>query len=336
MSTRASSKAPAHRHPMRVVTRRTGLSADLLRAWEKRYDVVKPGRSRGGRRLYSDADIGRLQLLYRATLAGRGIGQVAALSTPALAALVRRDADAERAEANGRASSADTRAGAPATTEYLADADRAIERLDAHALEAVLRRAVVALPVATLLDELVAPLLDGIGTQWREGTLRPVHGHLATVVLRRVLDRVIDTASAPGASPHLIVATPAGQAHEFGALLTAATAAADGWRVTYLGAGLPAEDIAEAAVRTHARAVALSLVYPAGDPAVAHELRRLRALLPAQVTMIAGGAAASAYRAPLDDTGTRLIADLGELRTMLRALRLGGRARPARRGRAVR
>jgi DNA-binding transcriptional MerR regulator/methylmalonyl-CoA mutase cobalamin-binding subunit len=325
MSNRASSKTPLHRHPVRVVARRTGLSADLLRAWEKRYDVVRPARSSGGRRLYSDADIERLRLLYRATLAGRGIGQVAALSTPALATLVRRDADAERADSNGRASSTDAHTVAPATAEYLADAGRAIDRLNAHALEAVLRRAVVALPVATLLDDLIAPLLERVGTQWREGTLRPVHGHLATVVLRRVLDHVIDTASSPDASPHVIVATPAGQAHEFGALLTAATAAAEGWRVTYLGAGLPAEDIAEAAVRTHARAVALSLVYPTGDPAVAHELRRLRTLLPARVTTLAGGAAAAAYRTALDDTGTRLIGDLEELRATLRAIRRRGR-----------
>jgi DNA-binding transcriptional MerR regulator/methylmalonyl-CoA mutase cobalamin-binding subunit len=312
---------------MRVVTRRTGLSADVLRVWEKRYNVVTPARSSGGRRLYSDADIERLRLLYRATLAGRGIGQVAALSPQALTALVRRDADADRADTNGRAPSADARPAAPATTEYLIDADRAIERLDAQALEAVLRRAVVALPVATLLDELIAPLLERVGTQWREGTLRPVHGHLATVILRRVLDRVIDTASSLGASPHVIVATPVGQAHEFGALLTAATAAAEGWRVTYLGSGLTAEDIAEAAVRTRASAVALSLVYPAGDPAVAHELRRLRALLPPRVATLAGGAAAPTYRVPMDETGTHLIGDLGELRAALRALRPRGRGR---------
>ena len=64
--------------------------------------------------------------------------------------------------------------------------------------------------------------------------------------------------------------------HEFGALLVAASVAAEGWRVTYLGTDLPAEDIGEAAVRTRADAVALSLVYPAGDVAVGDELRRLR------------------------------------------------------------
>src|SRR5512145_2591390 len=97
MSARSSSNPTSYRHPMRVVTRRTGLSADMLRAWERRHEVVTPSRSANGRRLYSDTDIERLGLLYRATLAGRSIGQVAGLSTAQLAALVRKDAEAERA-----------------------------------------------------------------------------------------------------------------------------------------------------------------------------------------------------------------------------------------------
>ena len=64
---------------MRVVTRRTGLSADLLRAWERRDVVVRPSRSENGHRLYSDLDIERLRLLYRAAAAGRAIGQIAEL-----------------------------------------------------------------------------------------------------------------------------------------------------------------------------------------------------------------------------------------------------------------
>src|SRR5918999_1110990 len=120
-------------HPIGVVTRRTGLSPDLLRVWEKRYHVVRPRRSSGGRRLYSDADIERLRLLYRATLAGRGIGQVATLSTPTLAALVRRDAHEERADSDERGADGAGRVPVPSTTEYVADAERAIERLDAQA-----------------------------------------------------------------------------------------------------------------------------------------------------------------------------------------------------------
>src|SRR5215208_3818108 len=280
MSSRPPSDTGAPRHPMRVVTRRTGLSADLLRAWEKRYEVVVPERSESGRRIYSHADIERLGLLYRATLAGRSIGQLAGLPATELETLVRQDALAERTKDDGASAPrarATREAASPGptvstATDYVRECLDAIERLDASALESLLRRGVV------------APVLERVGTYWRDGTFRPVHGHLASAVLRRVLDRVTETATSPSATPSLVVATPAGQLHEFGALLAAATAAADGWSVTYLGPDLPAEDIAEAAARTRARAVALSIVYPAGDPAVKHELRRLAALLPKGVS----------------------------------------------------
>ena len=80
-------KRPPHPevlHPIQVVTRRTGVSADVLRVWEKRYAVVTPVRSASGRRLYSDADIERLRLMVQTTRTGRTIGQVAALPTAAL------------------------------------------------------------------------------------------------------------------------------------------------------------------------------------------------------------------------------------------------------------
>lgn len=322
-------RAGQHRHPMRVVTRRTGLSADLLRAWERRYQLVTPSRSEGGHRLYSDTDIERLRLVYRATLAGRSIGQVAELTTDALAALVRQDAAAD-AEA-GRASGTTERAEPhpqPSAADFLGDCLRTVESLDATALDATLRRAAVALPAAAFLDTLVVPLLERVGTRWRDGTLRPVHGHLVSAVLRRVLDRVTESASSPLATANLVVATPAGQVHEFGALLVAATAAAEGWRVTYLGADLPAEDIAEAAARTGARAAALSVIYPAGDPALRDELRRLRTALPKDIALVVGGAASSTYGAVLDEIGAVRLDDLTHFRAHLRTL---GRSRRRRR-----
>ncbi|MDQ3697024.1 MAG: cobalamin-dependent protein [Gemmatimonadota bacterium] len=312
------SRSGEHRHPIRVATRRTGLSADLLRAWEKRYEVVKPARSESGRRLYSDADLHRLQLLYRATLAGRSIGQVAELPTDALATLVRRDAaaDGELERETGRAQRPERRTSPPAA-RLLTDCVRAMERLDAAELDAILRRAGVALPLATLLDALVVPLLERVGMGWREGTLRPVHGHTASVALRRVLDRAIQSANSPFATANLVVATPAGQIHEFGALLVAATAVGEGWRVTYLGADLPAEDIAEAAGRTQARAVALSVIYPPADRAVSDELRRLGTALAKDVAVLVGGAAASAYAAVLDEIGAVRLNDLEDFRGQL-------------------
>lgn len=306
---------------MRVVMRRTGLSADLLRAWERRYEVVKPSRSQGGRRLYSDADIERLRLLYRATLAGRNIGQVAELSMQALTVLVLQDAEADAAAESASEGARESEVIAqPSTVDYLNDCVRAVERLDAVGLDATVRRAALALPLTALLDKLVVSLLERVGTRWREGTLRPVHGHLVSAVLRRLLDRVIESASSPLATASLVVVTPAGQIHEFGALLVAATAAVEGWRVTYLGADLPAEDITEAVAHARPRAVGLSVVFPAGDPALADELRRLRSMLPKDVALLVGGAASPTYGAVLDEIGAVQLNDLEDFRVHLRKL----------------
>ena len=76
------------RYPVRVVIARTGLTADVLRAWERRYGAVRPQRSGGRQRLYSEEDVTRLTLLRRATLAGHSIAEVARLRTEALEALV--------------------------------------------------------------------------------------------------------------------------------------------------------------------------------------------------------------------------------------------------------
>lgn len=342
---RHSSSMGQHRHPMRVVTRRTGLSADLLRAWERRHEVVKPSRSEGGRRLYSDEDIERLRLLYRATLAGRNIGQVAELSMRALASLVQRDVEADAAaERTSEGAQAEDVAPPKSVTEYLGDCLLAVERLDAATLDAMVRRAALVLPLGALLDGLVLPLLERVGTGWREGSLRPVHEHLASVVLRRLLDRSIESASSPLATSSLVVATPAGQVHEFGALLVAATAAIEGWRLTYLGANLPAEDIVEAAIRTRPSAVVLSVVFPAGDPMLADELRRLRATLPRTIALVVGGAASSAYSRVLEEIGAIRPGSLQEFRAQLpslrRAPRLGahkdGRSRTGLSSRGIR
>jgi methanogenic corrinoid protein MtbC1 len=143
-----------------------------------------------------------------------------------------------------------------------------------------------------------------------------------------VLDRLAENASSPFATANLVVATPTGQVHEFGALLVAATAAAEGWRVTYLGPDLPAEDIAEGAIRTRARAVAVSIVYPSGGLAVDDELRRLRSALPKDITVLLGGAGAAAYGPSIEEIGAVRLTSLEDLRAMLRTLRRS-RRRPA-------
>ena len=310
----------SRRHPIGVVARRTGLKPDLIRAWERRYSAVEPGRTQTRRRFYSDADIERLLLLRRVVGTGRGIGQIAHLANEDLRALI-----AEEPAARSYPVTPGPAAPPPPMTDtaepYLTLCLSAAQRLDIHDLEQQLERASVALSRHNLLEKLLVPLMQRIGDLWQRGELRPIHEHMASAVVRSFLGSMRAAYHAASSAPQLIVTTPARQLHELGALIAAATAASEGWQVTYLGCDLPAEEIAAAAVQKGAKAVALSIVYPPDDALLSDELRRLRRLLPRTTELIVGGRSSAAYLAVLDETGARRVESLKELREELDLLR---------------
>lgn len=310
------SKSPTERstlHPMRIVVQRTGLTPDLLRAWEKRYQVVEPTRSPGGQRYYTDADVELLRLLVRATRNGRSIGQVARLTRQELERIVEKDEQAVLAPEN-TLTSPDGRA----LDTFLSSALIAVERFDGPALEHTLRTAALRLPADDVLDAVIGPLLFTIGSLWHQGLMRPANEHLATTTIRRVLGWMADLAPPSPGSPVLVVGTPANQLHELGAMLAATTASGRGWRVIYLGANLPAEELANAAVMARADALAISVVYPSDDPALIDELRRLRAALPSSVTLLVGGSGVDGYAAVLAEIGAEVFPNLTGMRSWLR------------------
>src|SRR5919108_5929601 len=301
------------RHPIGVVAERTGLSPDLLRVWERRYRAVEPSRARDGQRLYSDIDVERLRLLRLATLAGRSIRQVAQLPTEMLTQLVREDEAARQ-----RAARWEERAVPASVGEDVARALELARAVDAPGLESLLRRAAAALGVPIFLDVLVAPLLRQMGGEWEAGRLTVAQEHLATAIIQRVLEGIIHFLVAPHGAPNLLLATLMGEQHKMGALLAAAAAAAEGWRVTYLGPDLPAGEIATAAVAARARVVGVSIVRLVEPELVLAELRTLRTQLPASVPLLAGGAGAVGLAPELDGSGIHVVGDLSELRAALR------------------
>ena len=172
-----------------------------------------------------------------------------------------------------------------------------------------------------LLQRLIAPLTQALGDLWRAGKITAAHEHFATAAIRVMLGNAVKPFGMLAHAPVLIVTTPAGQVHELGALLVAATAVNFGWRVTYLGVSLPAAEIAGAAQLSQARAVALSVVYPDDDPLLEGELLRLREALPPDTALLVGGRAMSAYREVLAKTGAVCVKNLAQLGTALDNLR---------------
>ena len=172
-----------------------------------------------------------------------------------------------------------------------------------------------------MLDGIIGPLLVAIGTRWHNGLLSPAHEHLATDVVRRTLNWVMESGTTRVSAPALTVATLPGQTHELGAMLAAAAASSQGWRVIYLGPNLPAGDIALAAKQTNASAVAISLLHPTDDPTIAAELRDLRRALQPSTEIIAGGTAVESYAAALAAIGASRLGSIREFRAWLAARR---------------
>ena len=297
-----------------MVSRRTGLTAHVIRIWEKRYGAVEPERTGTNRRRYSEAQIERLNLIRSITHCGHSIGHVAKLSTDKLRKLATENENPIRHSALATAE-------LPASENFLVECVAATKALDAHALEETLKRAEMKLGVQGSLQRVLAPFAQNLGDLWRAGMITAAHEHFATAGLRVFLGNSAKAYRANENDPVILVTTPAGQIQELGALLASATAANLGWRVIYLGANLPAAEIAGVARQNSARAVALSLVYPEDDPRLADELTRLRELLLPEVTLLVGGRAMPAYRKVLDKIRATRVKDLNHLCATLDDLR---------------
>jgi len=288
------------RHPIGVVTERTGLSAHVLRAWERRYEVVRPRRGERGRRLYSDADVERLALLRRATRSGRSVASVVALRTDQLRTMLAEDA----AQASLRPT---------APRSYQEQAILAVRALAPERLGVLLRRALLSLGTVTFLEEVVAPLMAEIGSEWHEQRITVAQEHAATAAVVQLLGSLIRELDVPDTASRAVMATPRGERHAVGAMMAAAAASHDGWHVTWLGADLPASQIANAAAQGDAHVVALSVA--TGPPDLPRELSQLRQGLAPHVPLLVGGPGAA--RLPETDGLTR-VRDLSHWRALLR------------------
>jgi methanogenic corrinoid protein MtbC1 len=307
------------KYSIKLVTRRTGLSPDVIRVWEKRYKAVTPERTATNRRLYSEADIERLILLHKATKAGHAIGQVANQPMKNLRQLLH----VEEAMARSRKQPAQRVASDASQSVSIVDACiHHVKQLDAEGLKRALQNAEITLSKPAIIEQLIVPLMHKIGDLWRNGTLRVIHEHMASAVVRSFLGNLQQAFEIPATAPGIVITTPIGQLHELGALMAAATASSEGWRVTYLGPNLPAEEIAAAVRQNNAKAVGLSIVYPSDDLRMSEEMRKLRRGVSNKVAILAGGRVAASYQEILESIEAMYLKDMVSFGDVLESLHL--------------
>ena len=305
------------KHPIQVVSRRTGLSSDVIRAWERRYAAVEPQRGSNGRRLYSDIDIEKLGLLRRATSAGRRIGDIANETLEQLYALVETDDQAAAQSLNLPSERPNT----GSVMEYFEECLDAVHNLSPNTLKNSLNNAAKNLGIPFLLEDLLRPLMAYIRDECRRGNMRIAQERLATSVLRSYMGAMAVSDSSVDLRYKCVVSTPVGQTYDLIALRMAAAAQSYGWGPIYLGTELPVEEIAYTAEQTHAQAVALGIARPKDDPHLPNILRTLRSKIAPSTRIIVCGDAVSSYTEVVKEINAISVQTMGELRMELDRLR---------------
>ena len=249
------------------LTKRTGVSPELLRAWEQRYGLLQPTRTPGGFRLYSAADEARVQRMQSLVSGGLAAAQAARLIL------------------SGGEPAPPT---VPATATTLEDAagnlTASLDRLDEQAANTALDRLFSAYTVETVLQEVVLPYLHRLGERWEAGEVSVAQEHFASNLLR---GRLLGLAQGwgQGQGPLAILACVPGEHHELGLLVFGVALRRRGWRITYLGTDSPIGAVADIARSLAPAVVVLLSINPDNFLDHARQIKQLAKQVP---VMIAG------------------------------------------------
>lgn len=260
------------------LARRTGVSAELLRAWEQRYGLLRPERSSGGFRLYSLADEARVRRMT---------------------ALIASGVSASEAAARATTDEPVTTAGA-ATDELAGELRAALDRFDAEGAHDALDRLLATVPVEVAMTRVLVPMLHELGDRWEAGEATVAQEHFASNLVR---GRLLGVARgwANGSGHAFVLACPPGEEHDLGLMMFGIALARRGARVIFLGGDTPVGTIAETARDVDPKAVVIAVARSVPLAAAADELQAMAR----DVAVYVGGPGAD--EATVRELGGRLL-----------------------------
>ena len=248
------------------LARRTGVSAELLRAWEQRYGLLRPERSAGGFRLYSPADEARVRRMTALIASGVSASEAAARAT----------------------SDEPVAPGGAATDELAAELRAALDRFDGEAAHDALDRLFATVSIELVITEVVLPLLHELGDRWEAGTATVGQEHFASSLIRgRLL--ALGRGWAGGSGPAFVLACPPSEEHDLGLVMFGIILARRGARIVFLGADTPIATIVETVRDVAPDGLVIAATRPQPVAAAATDLAAVAA---AHVPVYLGGAGA--------------------------------------------
>ena len=295
------------RHLIQVVNRRTGLSSDVIRVWEKRYQAVVSHRNDTNRRLYSDKDIDKLTLLKRAIAAGRRIGDVAGLSYDDLFELVMGD---ESSSSIGY-----KRPSTGTIMELFDEAVSCIKEMNSWKLDNVLSNAVAILSTNDFLIEFIKPLSNYIQDECSRGSIRYAHEKMSKLCIRTCLNNLyLKLRSSKEDCPRLVLASLLSEHESLDTIMHMIVAQNVGWDLTYVGNGVPHDEITFTASTVKAQLVVLAINNPRDVARKIYEIKHIRDNASKTEDIILIGSQCNDYKQLTNDFNINISSDLTSFR----------------------
>lgn len=278
-----------------AVERDTGLTKDTLRVWERRYGFPTPGRDGFGERTYPVEQVERLRLIKRLLDAGWRPGRLMKMEPEEISALAEAVSDPSVSPS------------VSASGEPLEPFLDLIRQHDPAALHRELGRMLSRLGASRFVTDLVAPLNAAVGDAWLRGRLQVFEEHAYTEEVQVVMRQAISQIPPPSAQarPCVLLSTFPGEPHGLGLLMAETLFRLEACTCVSLGVQTPLLDIVRAAQAHQSHIVALSFSGILGAQQVVDALTDLRARLPADIELWAGGSAAVLARRPVP--GVRVV-----------------------------
>jgi DNA-binding transcriptional MerR regulator len=243
-------------YPIRTVSSLTGVNSITLRAWERRYGLIKPVRTPTGHRLYTQTDIDLIQQVLELLDKGISIGQV-------------------KEYLKGKTPQ---QSGEPASdpwSNYQRRMLNAIVRFDSNALDQTYNDALSLYPIDLVTKHLILPLLKQLGIRWAEKDGSVAEEHFFGAYLRNKLGARFHHQPLTQHGPLLVAACLPGEQHEVGLMLFCLSALNQGYRLIYLGADTPFEELKTPVERAGADAILLSGSIDPQNSLLTHKLPEL-------------------------------------------------------------
>lgn len=245
-------------YKIKTVSERSGFSATLLRAWERRYGFLEPERQPSGHRLYTENDLRILRSVKVLLGRGQSIGEVAALGRPEL---LRMSNSPDQGGDTGDAAiqippvelEGDLRGLEEKLVACVADlefdrARRLVESVFSGAFD------------WEKIRQFVIEVSRRVGVLWAEGKLSVASEHLLTSLWKEQLNALIRQAKPSAQDDRVIVCAGfPDEEHELGLLMLHYEWLRVGRGVVYLGPGLPFEDLDAVITRLKPHLVCLTV-----------------------------------------------------------------------------